>query len=157
MNKKDYLNLISTYIRVILGFIGISSSLLIPILITFYFRYFNITAEVDPLTPEQTNYINQNLSFLIFSIFIFVFSLLISLSIFAKLTFSEKRINHKRVDFFVRGVMVSIVIGIACLLISLLFLLLFFIPNKLFIPYSAFFSIFILILVFSLIYILSKL
>ena len=148
MNKKDYLNLISTYIRISLGFIGITSSLLIPILITFYFRYFNVTSEIETLTIEQTNYINQNLTFLTYSIFIFLFSLLISLIAFSIHTISDKRINQKGIKIFITGVISIIIIGITFLIASILFLLLFFIPNKLFIAVCAFIVVLIMIIIF---------
>ncbi len=132
MKKKDYKNLISTYIQVILGFIGISSSLLIPLLITYYFQYFTITSEVESLSSEQMSYVSNNLLFIIASIFIFISSLFISLFLFAKFSFSDNEINQKRTEFLLQIILAVIITGFVFLVISLGFFLMFFIPNKLF-------------------------
>ena len=154
MEKKDYKNLISTYIQVILGFIGISSSLLIPLLITYYFQYFTITSDVESLSSEQLNYISQNLMFIIASIFTFISSLFISLFFFAKFSFSDREINQTRTDFLLKCIMAIMIVGFVFLVISLGFFLMVFIPNKLFILSVIFLVFFILALVILAIFIM---
>ncbi|KKN03061.1 hypothetical protein LCGC14_1111470 [marine sediment metagenome] len=153
MEKKDFKNLISTYIRVILGFVGISSSLLITLLITYYFQFFATASDLGSLSPTQLSYIDQNLIFIIISIFTFISSLFISLLLFARFSFSDREINPSRIVFLLRSIMAFIFVGFVFLVLSLFSFLMVFIPNKQFIFSVFILAIFILFIVIFMIYI----
>ena len=157
MDRKSYFKLISAYIRVILGFIGISSSFLIPLLTSYSFRYFGITSDSETLSPEQLNNVSLNLNFLIWSLFLFLFSLIFLLFLFAKFSFLKKKFNYNRIDIILKGIVGLVFVGVLFLILSFWYFLLFFIPNELFLLNSIFLLVLIIFGVFLIALILSYL
>jgi len=156
MNKKEHKNLISIYIQVILGFIGITSSFLIPLLFTYYFKYFNLTPDTEVLSAGQLNHISNNLTSLIVSIYTFIVALFISLILFAKLTFSTKKIDQKRLNLLLKSVLCIIILGLVFLVIALVYFLMVFIPNKFYILNIIILASFFVIVVFFMVFLIHN-
>lgn len=136
-----------------LSFIGITVSLLIPLMIMYYFRFFSLADETEDLSKTQLLFIEQNIRFLFLSLLIFITSHLISLFLYIYPKLSKKDLEMERKVIPLKMSFILLGSGIIFLVLSIICFLYFFNP---YISGFLIGTIIILLLIIILAYVISK-